>query len=143
MEKVSVGQRVTIDCQGLTVTGTVISADHETRYKNGEWEVIGYLIEIRTDEGHVHYWKSLLDGGSITIHKPLQVFEVRLRHWFDGDTSWEAIASREYRCDTEEQAHTFCQVLLQSDEDITAIRWNWKGSLQGHYLTSGKAGQQP
>jgi hypothetical protein len=142
MDKVSVGQCVTINCQGLTITGTVISADHETRYKNGEWEVIGYLIEVRTDEGHVHYWKSLIDGGSLTIHEPsLQVFEVRMHHWFDGDTPWEAITSHEYRCETVEQAHIFCQVLLQSDDDITAIRWNWKGSLQGHYLNSRKVGK--
>ena len=142
MEKVTVGQRVTIECQGITVTGTVISADHEVRYKDGESQVIGYLLEVRSDAGHMHYWKSLLDGGSITIHHgELQVFEVRLRHWFDGSTSWESLTSKQYRCQTDEQAQNFCQVLLDSDADITQVRWNWKGSLQGHYLENKKAGQ--
>ena len=71
-----------------------------------------------------------------------QVFEVRLRCWFDGSTAWESFTSKEYRCQTDEQAQTFCQVLLDSDADITQVRWNWKGSLQGHYLETRKAGQQ-
>jgi hypothetical protein len=143
MEKVTVGQRVTIECQGMTVTGTVITADHEVRYKDGKSEVIGYLLEVRTDAGRMHYWKSLLDGGSITIHPEasLQVIEVRIRYWFDGSTPWEALKCKEYRCHTAEQANTFCQVLLDSDEDITQIRWNRKGSKQGHYLESKKVGQ--
>ena len=143
MEKVSIGQRVTITCQGLTVTGTVLSADHETRYCNGEWEIIGYLLEVRSDEGHIHYWKSLIDGGSLTIYdSSTKAFEVRMRYWLDQDAHWKAIASHEYLCQTDEQAHNFCQILLQSDENIAEIRWNWKDSLQGHYLTSEKAGQQ-
>jgi hypothetical protein len=143
MEKVTVGQRVTITCQGLTVTGTVLSADHEIRYEKGMEEVIGYLLEVRSDEGQVHYWKSLIDGGNLTIHdSSSKVFEVRLRYGFDEDTLWESIASHEYRCQTDEQAHNFCQVLLQSNDDIAEIRWNWKGSLQGHYPISEKAGQQ-
>lgn len=134
MEKVTVGQRVTIECQGLTVTGTVVSADHEVRYKNGKSEVIGYLLEVRSDEGRMHYWKSLIDGGSITIHQELHVFEIRLRHWFDGSTRWKLLLSKAYHCQTAEQANLFCQILLDSDPDITAIRWNWKGSQRGYYL---------
>jgi hypothetical protein len=142
MEKVKIGQRVTITCQGLTVTGTVLSADHETRYKDGAWEIVGYLIEIRSDEGHVHYWKSPIDGGNLTIHESSsKAFEVRLRYGLDENSRWESIASHEYRCQTDEQAHSFCQILLQSDENIAEIRWNWKGSLQGHYLNSEKVGQ--
>ena len=141
MEKVIIGQRVTVTCQGLTVTGTVLSADHETRYKDGTWEIVGYLLEIRSDEGHVHYWKSLIDGGSLTVHdSSSKAFEVRLRNWLDENSRWESIASHPYRCQTDEQAHNFCQILLQSDENIAEIRWNWKGSLQGHYLNSEKGG---
>ena len=133
---------MTITCQGLTVTGTVLSADHETRYKDGTWEIVGYLLEIRSDEGHVHYWKSLIDGGSMTIHdSSTKLFEVRLRYWLDENARWESIASHEYCCQTDEQAHSFCQILLQSDENIAEIRWNWKGSLQGHYLNNEKVGQ--
>ena len=142
MEKVTIGQRVTITCQGLSVTGTVFSADHETRYKDGTWEIVGYLLEIRSDEGHVHYWKSLIDGGSLTIHdSSSKAFEVRLRYGLDKNARWESIASHEYCCQTDEQAHSFCRILLQSDENIAEIRWNWKGSLQGHYLNSEKVGQ--
>jgi len=141
MEKVSKGQRVTITCHGLTVTGTVISADHEYRYESGKEPLItGYLLEIRTDEGHVHYWKSLIDGGSIVIHSEpaLQDIEVRIRYWFDASEAfrWEQTKVHPYRCQTAQQANTFCQVLLWSDSDIVEIRWNRKGSYQGHYLIS-------
>lgn len=139
MEKVSKGQRVTISCNGLTVTGKVISADHEYKYESGKEPIItGYLLEIRTDEGEACYWKSLIDGGTILIHpeEPLKDFDVRIRCWFDAKACfrWELAKAHTYRCRTAEQAHTFCQILLNSDDDIVEIRWNWKGSYQGHYL---------
>jgi hypothetical protein len=139
MEKVSKGQRVTITCQGLRVTGTVMSADHEFHYQNGQPpEVIGYLLEIQTDEGHYHYWKSLYDGGSITIHNEpeLQVFEVRMHNWFDDEErfTWQSAKAQVYHCQSAEQADIFCQVLLDSDADVVEVRWNWRGSLQGHYV---------
>ena len=137
MEKVSKGQRVTITCQGMTVTGTVISADHETRYQDGTWEIIGYLLEIEADDGHVYYWKSLIDGGMITIHHQPEerIIEVRIR--ISDEKHWKDLPAYEYCCLTSEEAHTFCRVLLRSTSHAPELRWNWKGSPQGYYIQKG------
>ena len=140
MEKVSKGQRVTITCQGLTVSGTVISADHETRYHHGEWEIIGYLLEVLSDEGHVHYWKSLIDGGKMTIHYDIQVIEVRIRLEVE---DWLDLPVHEYLCKSSEEAAIFCRILFLSTPEAKGLRWNRKGSLQGYYLSKGECHDHP
>lgn len=129
MEKVTVGQRVTISCCGLTVTGTVISADHETRYHNGVWKVIGYLLEVRSDAGRVHYWKSLIDGGTLTIEQDPseQVIEVRIRT-AHVPQRWQDLPAQTWRCETADEAQTFCRVLLRNNPQALELRWNWQGS---------------
>lgn len=70
MEKVHVGQRATITCQGLTITGTIESVFHDYEFDHQEHKsfLVGYYIELRGDDGHIHYWKSQLDGGSMIVH---------------------------------------------------------------------------
>ena len=71
MRKAQKGDRVKVTCQGVTVTGKVETADHEYKYTQGQPpEVVGYLLEIRGDDGLPYYWKSLYDGGSIEFLDP-------------------------------------------------------------------------
>lgn len=150
MQKIFPGQRVTITSQGLRVTGTVLSADHETRFENGKWVVIGYLLEVLSDQGRMHYWKSLFDGGEIEIHPdlafPEQTIEIRLRMQGD-DRPWNEIpADCETRVCMDVQAGylvlRLTLLLMQEGQQIQEVRWNWQGSLQGHYLRPGLRADQ-
>jgi hypothetical protein len=63
----------------------------------------------------------------------LKAFEVRYR--WSTDTSWERTDAEVYKADTDEDPAIFCKIMLNSIRGVKEIRWNWKGSLQGHYLS--------
>jgi hypothetical protein len=54
--QVKKGDSITIQAQGYTFTGTVISADF--------YNETGYYIEFSTPTSY-HYWKQRYDGGKI------------------------------------------------------------------------------
>jgi hypothetical protein len=65
--KVNKGDVVTIDAQGLLVTGTVYSADW--------WESGGWYIELTNANvpGGYSYWKQRYDGGDLVIVNGVKV----------------------------------------------------------------------
>lgn len=59
------------------------------------------------------------------------VIEVRIRF---GVQSWMDIPASEWLCDSAEEANAFTRVLLRNTPGAIELRWNWHGSLQGHYV---------
>jgi len=64
---IEVGDEVTIKCQGLTLTGKVLSANY--------WgDEDGWYIEFkRTTNGAYGYWKQGPDGGKLLKHNGKEI----------------------------------------------------------------------
>lgn len=58
------GDNVEIKAMGMTVTGTVISADCSILGKTPNW-----MIEISDTNGTYRYWKQQYDGGAVRVLK--------------------------------------------------------------------------
>ena len=58
MKHLDKGTEVTINAQGINVTGEVISAQH---YGDEGW-----YIELLDTKGNYRYWKERYDGGHLT-----------------------------------------------------------------------------
>ena len=58
------GDRVEIKAQGITVTGTVDSANN---YNQWGTKPDCWYIELTSDSGNYHYWKQGVDGGTVRL----------------------------------------------------------------------------
>lgn len=47
---------------------------------------------------------------------------------------WEDIPVNETLPEPHGGIHGYCLTILKAFPGVTEVRWNWKGSLQGHYV---------
>lgn len=61
--------------------------------------------------------------------------EIEVRARIKGDSrKWEDISPATYSCETQQEAYVLVSGLLPVITDVKELRWNWKGSRQGHYV---------
>jgi len=104
-------------------------------YLQGTWRPVAWFAVLE-DAALFRKWLSEMYPKETYQVKPLaapDLLEVRVR--LHGDLrNWDELPSRIYQCLFADLALVIVQGIADCIPDCREVRWNWLGSLQGHYV---------